>query len=446
MVRGGGADNSPVKTESSSEVENSLVKTENSEIEMVEREDDGRSLLLVERVVETASGYGTLGAATLLVADCVGTGVLALPFDGHRMGILFFTMFMGLNLWLNVYAGRLLNAAAGETRCRDFISLARHLQASKLMVTLITCCWYANLFLILGQYMLSMAAGLDLLFGVQLCTPFSSLAAGGVVFLLSQFNTTMLALDNGPSQASILATIAVIVLCVAKIHTTDDQGNYSKWVAPRSSVLGIASSMGSVCFATAGLKLLLPVRAEMRDVGQANAAVVFAASAYCVAYVVVVLAAGPNPPGFLLDVYKYGGAARTAGLLLFCHVAISFVINLQALTTTILTAFRQKDKMTVAPRPTVWLLVTASLIGTAWLIANAVPFFDDLVSLIGALTSAPLGFAIPALLYRQSTTSWELGPLLVVLYTALVLVAGTTGAVVSISKAWEHINRPFQCS
>ena len=102
--------------------------------------------------------------------------------------------------------------------------------------------------------------------------------------------------------------------------------------------------------------------------------------------------------------------------------------------------------MTVAPRPTVWLLVTASLIGTAWLIANAVPFFDDLVSLIGALTSAPLGFAIPALLYRQSTTSWELGPLLVVLYTALVLVAGTTGAVVSISKAWEHINRPFQCS
>ena len=46
-----------------------------------------------------------------------------------------------------------------------------------------------------------------------------------------------------------------------------------------------------------------------------------------------------------------------------------------------------------------WALMTAALTLSSLLIAILVPVFSDLVAVIGALTSGPLGFAMPALLF-----------------------------------------------
>ena len=57
-------------------------------------------------------GYGAGRAATILVAECVGTGVLALPYVASVLGTGPFLLFVAVQVALNLYAGELLATAA----------------------------------------------------------------------------------------------------------------------------------------------------------------------------------------------------------------------------------------------------------------------------------------------------------------------------------------------
>ena len=59
---------------------------------------------------------GVVSTALLLVADCVGTGVLGLPAEVDLLGPLGL-LFLALQIPVNAYVGGLLNAAA--TRVDD---------------------------------------------------------------------------------------------------------------------------------------------------------------------------------------------------------------------------------------------------------------------------------------------------------------------------------------
>ena len=53
-------------------------------------------------------GYGAGRAAIILVAECVGTGVLALPYVASVLGTGPFLLFVAIQVALNLYAGCLL--------------------------------------------------------------------------------------------------------------------------------------------------------------------------------------------------------------------------------------------------------------------------------------------------------------------------------------------------
>mmetsp|Transcript_6087 Transcript_6087/g.9029 ORF Transcript_6087/g.9029 Transcript_6087/m.9029 type:complete len:487 (-) Transcript_6087:34-1494(-) len=469
-----------------------------------------------EKKVNKKKYYGAVGGATLIVADAVGTGVLALPGDARTMGLIVFMIFLLLNVVLNVCAGYLLNAAAGHSRARDFIELAKIIHASPSILRVIVLAWYGNLLLVLGNYVLVMARGLDLVAGNELCTPISSFAAAAFVLMLAQANRTMLSLDHGPSQISILSVVAIIVLCLWRSKASGDQGvllfttkALKDRLWPRvsnqrkASAKRLGSSFGSVVFAVNSQKLLLNVRAEMADTKYANTALIMALSFYVTAYAAIVLAAGPDPPAFLLDVFltsdgraRTGFTSRCCGFLLFAHVAVSFAINQQALAATVISRFFHipvNNQSTLqkcyrhAGTHRIWFFVTFFITLCAWLVANAIPFFQDLVALIGALTATPLSFAFPMLLYslaskfysdRMSDNSTIFTPIhdqvpdelpgvsptaihqdspvalkkptlvvKIILYgfTFIVLIVGTVGAIASVVSHWEHIKRPFQC-
>uniref|UniRef100_A0A7S3PAZ7 Amino acid transporter transmembrane domain-containing protein n=1 Tax=Amphora coffeiformis TaxID=265554 RepID=A0A7S3PAZ7_9STRA len=92
---------------------------------------------------------------------------------------------------------------------------------------------------------------------------------------------------------------------------------------------------------------------------------------------------------------------------------------------------------------------------SAYLTANAIPFFKDLVALIGALTSVPLTLLLPALLYRkyQCLTLWyprwgedaALGSFWLVAFSVAFMAVATTGVLWSIARDWESHGRPFAC-
>lgn len=157
-----------------------------------------------------------------------------------------------------------------------------------------------------------------------------------------------------------------------------------------------------------------------------------------------------DPPPFLFETIPEGLSRRTAGLLLWIHVAVSYSINSQAICASL------NRRLPFWPdRPAAkWLVLTVSMAVTSYTVANAIPFFSDLVSLIGALTSVPLTLTLPALLYRHAiehvAALWR--PIVgasssysLLVYSMVFLVIGLAGALYSIDRDWAHQGKPFSC-
>ena len=100
-----------------------------------------------------------------------------------------------------------------------------------------------------------------------------------------------------------------------------------------------------------------------------------------------------------------------------------------------------------------WAVLTFLVAISSYLIANAVPFFKDLVALIGALTSVPLTLLLPALYHRKIMNvplfllgSWnDIGSYLLVVFSLVFLICGVTGSLRSIQLDWQHHGAPFAC-
>ena len=154
-------------------------------------------------------------------------------------------------------------------------------------------------------------------------------------------------------------------------------------------------------------------------------------------YVLIIVLAGPNPPSFLFDAIPPGTwNRRIAGILLWGHVMVSYAINSQAICASL-------ERL---------LLLTGSLAVLAYTVANAIPFFDDLVALIAAMTSVPLTLLLPALFWRQqghyplwkptwdSLPSWSS-----LMYATLFMITASVGSLWSIRQDWSIHGAPFSC-
>lgn len=171
-----------------------------------------------------------------------------------------------------------------------------------------------------------------------------------------------------------------------------------------------------------------------------------------------------DPPSFLFDAIPEGIGRRVAGFLLWGHVAVSYAINSQALCSSI-------DRFLVSRLATTtaslvgtsdsskrWLLLTLAVAVSSYLVSNAVPFFKDLVALIGALTGVPLTLTLPVLLHRKAnklrlknvlrgmrdclSCSGSFGLLL---FSLAFFLVGLIGAVSSIDQDWLNHGKPFSC-
>ncbi len=420
-------------------------------------------------------GYGAGRAATILVAECVGTGVLALPYVASVLGTGPFLLFVAVQVLLNLYAGELLATAAetaerktnyeacrsttsalwdfvddtdnidwdtGEpksptTRPRDMLELAQGLDAGRPLRALVASAWYGNLVLILAQYLVVMARSLRVAFPLPGCAVVESLLIAALTAWLIAQLPTLDALGKGAAQLSFASVVAILAICAK--HTPTGPPPV---VARDASAAAVAASLTTVTFAMITSKLFLNVRREMRDPREARKTLRYGIFAFTVVYIVVVFLSGPEPPRFLLDsVGRHSTDARVAAALLFCHVAVSYAINQNVLARTL----ERYLGHSLSRRG--WALMTAALTLSSLLIAILVPVFSDMVAVIGALTSGPLGFAMPALLFDLATRDSSdvkrrrKGVVSLVLFTVVLTIVGTTGAITRTVKDWEAQER-----
>ena len=92
-----------------------------------------------------------------------------------------------------------------------------------------------------------------------------------------------------------------------------------------------------------------------------------------------------------------------------------------------------------------WALMTAALTLSSLLIAVLVPVFSDLVAVIGALTSGPrirdAGVALDLATRESDVKRRRKGVVSLVLFTVILTIAGTTGAIFRTVKGREARER-----
>ena len=218
------------------------------------------------------------------------------------------------------------------------------------------------------------------------------------------------------------------------------------------------SALGSIGFAMGSQKLFLNIRHELADRQTAPKTLAISLTIYTTVYASICILAGPNPPAFLFDAIQGFWNRRVAGFLLWAHVIVSYAINSQAICSSMDRLFWHKflDNPQWQNRPAMrWMLLTAILAVTAYTVANAIPFFQDLVALIGAVTSVPLTLLMPAVYWRKQlqlpiwTPSWKMEDVpsyALLVFSVVFMVAATIGVLDSISQDWQnHGGRPFAC-
>ena len=418
------------------------------------------------RVPKAFVGYGTGRATVLLVAECVGTGVLALPGAAAVVGALLFVLLVAGNAVLQIYAGSLLSwaaeaaerracyAACNETtsalhlddrpnsptseddvepsetkRPRDLVELAGVVGAGRGARAAIAACWYGNLVLVLAQYLVVMARSLRLAVDLGSCDVVASLGLSCLVLLALAQLPTLAAIGKGAAQASLAAVVAILALAVAATPARPPRALPADDATP----LSVFAAASALTFAMSTTKLFLNVRLEMSQPEHSRVALVRGVAAFTALYVAVALGTGRDSPPFLLDALP-PRPRRLAAALLFCHVAVSFAMNQQVLAKTVERALGRGDLDGAR-----WTALTAALTALSLIIALALPVFSDLVSLIGALTSGPLTFAIPAICYRLATRdgSHAAGVAFLVAATAALVCLGTAGALGEIADHGE---------
>ena len=494
-----------------------------------------------------------VSGAALIMADCLGTGILALPADIHVLGLGVGLAFLILNLPINLYAGTILSRSASwvedrlsecspvpvdleldetvnhgsvgddnvgeneehelkadanesttlerrqskpnaaieqhpsEVHTTDFLGLTTALyhnptsspddgKTRTLWPTrLVTAIYYINIFLVLGNYILVMSHAVRSMLGEEsICLPTAGIIASILMYALAQLRT-MANLGRSASVISLTALFIVVGICLASIEEGElgiDEGEeeddgetanddlVSSEPSDTSSSPSISrqlAAIASIGFAVGSQKLLLNIRHEMAVKESASPkALGIALFIYGAVYVTVCVLAGDNPPSLLFDAIDEGPIRKFAGFLLWVHVAVSYAINSQALTSSIervsfhrvsICGLKHKDR-------TRWALLTFLISSSSYLVANAIPFFKDLVALIGALTSVPLTLLLPAILYRRVAgvpafilkSRHDLASYLLVVFSLVFLLCGLFGALDSIELDWSKHGPPFSCS
>lgn len=290
-----------------------------------------------------------------------------------------------------------------------------------------------------------------------LCLPQAGMIAVALMYGVTQ-TRTMASLGRTATMVSLMALFVVVAQCLWAFHMKED--NSVEASSPQDSdhgspsLLRKFSALGGIGFAVSSQKLFLNIRHELADRSKGPKTLGVSLSAFGIVYVGIILLAGSDPPALLLDAIPPGWNRRLAGFLLFIHVVVSYAINSQAICASMDRLFFcniHTFGLHTKPRMR-WLCLTGVMSIMAFVVANAIPFFKDLVALIGALTSVPLSLVLPAVFYRHyihvpiwCPTRATLGSYSLLVFACAFLGAALTGAVSSIEMDWEGVGGPFSC-
>ncbi|KAK6906696.1 hypothetical protein I203_100683 [Kwoniella mangroviensis CBS 8507] len=272
----------------------------------------------------------------------------------------------------------------------------------------------------------------------------------GLVSILSAVITLMIAagLTDRPSLAPIDGDFEIITQVVAQ-----------------PSFVDAINAVSIVVFAYAGTPNFFNIVGEMREPAQYSKSVVAAQTLITMIYLIVgcvtyhfvgqyIASPALGSAGFIVKKVCYGLAlpGLIVGGLLYAHTAAKYVF------VRVLRNSRHLSKNTPV-HYMVWYGCVGFTCGIGFIIAEAIPFFNDLLSLIGALLGTLICIQMEAYMWmwdnwratNRGTRKWNLMMAMNAIFFVLgcfLMVAGTYAAAVVINDSLNSgdAGSPFSCA
>mmetsp|Transcript_9563 Transcript_9563/g.28983 ORF Transcript_9563/g.28983 Transcript_9563/m.28983 type:complete len:451 (-) Transcript_9563:16-1368(-) len=426
---------------------------------------------LVDKDVEYAEepkpssggGMSWQRAAATMIAEIVGTGVLGLGYAAARVGwglALSFLLVFGL---ASLFSSMLLASIHREhpevESYQAVAALVGGPRARRWTAVAVNMSWL----FVCPYYLMASAHSLAVSFWWRqdVCYyqwALLSIAAVAVPAQVRSFEGI-----SSLSAASVAAVaVALVVMGIQFVAGgVRDGGEPAAWAPPNDMTVWLAfDSISATTFAYQGQSMLLEIAHEMENPRRDFALSIFAAgfgliALYAGAMFLGYHYRGATVAGFLPDSLADGPAKTLVGLLLFFHVAVTYLVNNQPLSKKIY-EFAYGDLKRSQPRAARrWAAISGTLLVWSYLIANLIPWFSAFQALMGSLLGAPIMFGFPVAFYvlderqRQHVVGHfpTRAALAVVggLVLPATLVVGTVAAFVGLAAEWGE-GGMFQCT
>ena len=424
------------------------------------KSDDGSIVPMDEH--EAFRNTEWYGASLLLLADIVGSGVLALTGAFSKLGWILGFAILLICAPLNFYTGILLS------RIRRFYPKATTYGAlgydlfGNLGGYIGWGFLYVYIFLILGEYQIVLAKSVqECFYETKICRPVAGLIACGILLFSNQVRTM-----RNISLLSIISALTIVIVIGMCLNDISDyvDGSTQHDLVREISFWDFFGAVSTFVFAWAGQKIYLEIMNEMKEPEDFPKSLCGAYPIIMIGYLVVCSVGygytGRQAPGYLLDALDYTPRKSVANILMFVHMQISYTLNLQVLSKAIHMRWNPTTALTIGANSSnirtarfEWFVITSAVTGCAYLISNLIPFFDDFVELVGALLSSQLAFILPCVFFVKLASNTKLevpvyekvAIACIVVFATCLVIFGTIDAFRNISENASEYGLPFDC-
>ena len=400
-------------------------------------------------------------AAQLIIADIIGIGILSMAQAYAELGWVLAISLTLLLLPLNLYCG-ILTWEAQVYLYPGSLNMAELGRKSMGPVGywVVAVTVYSFIFGMLGDYILSVGLSLEQFFYTARL-PRAVWSLFGVLSLLPFCQLRTLNATRWLLWLNLLMIVACVAIALGyligggtpTVGGTGDTAAVSTGMTWRTMIAGTSK----LAFAYSGQFMYPEITSEMVEPRDFPRALYYSAPWQVGGYLLVGSVGyaylGSNAKGLLINALPRGTlSASAASLTLFLHMIITYLIKGTVLARAVhrLVAPHSVNDYGAAGTLT-WLGITSAILAVCYGVASAVPFFDDLISLLGALQTPMAGFIFPVL-FVACTYDAPGGPLLlsralsmgrkvafaaILLIGAIFVLVGTTSTTIDLIESWE---------
>jgi len=339
------------------------------------------------------AGQHWLFSSFMTVGYILGTGVLVLPNAmaslGYVLGLCTCFIFAILSTYIGLLLGRLRNEFFPD--CLSYKMLSRQAVGSVRFekgLEFLTC---INWFMTMALYILTAVESFEAAFSTNLCQSHWGLICVGILLpcmlIVDMKSMEWLAAISDFCAIIIIIMVLTLIATEGNDHPSDHKHNI---FPPKESFLDAYSPVSSFIFAYQGQSIFLEVISEMKNPQLWPRSVYVShtlmASCYALTAIVGYYFKGNDVPAFLPSGLKDGPAKTIVNLMVAYHVLVAYIIN-----SVPLVAMLKRRYMNGADTPlSKHFILSTVLLWGAWLLTNLIPFFKDMVNIIGALCGSPI--------------------------------------------------------